>query len=691
MNAPVPTDLQTRRRGAVTFRSVLLGLAGVVIICGFTPYNDYALNNPPFVGFNLPVGLMTMSLLFVVLINGPLSRWWPWLAFSGGEMAVAFSMALVSCCLPSSGLMRFLPGALIGPYRQALSRSDLRPMLQALHMPGWIFPGFHGQTLEERMNDPVITSFFDRWPDPATWPPYLAWAVPALSWGLFLAALFGAMFCLMAIVRRQWFENERLSFPLAQIQMSLIAAPPRGRWLNDTLRQRSLWIALGLILALRLWNGAAEYWPKYVPTIPTGYNFKSMAGDAPMSFTDPNFQKAEIFFTAIGVTFFLPSHVSFSLWFFYLLDQVYRMVMGSTTGDIGKAGDWDEHLGAVLAFALAMLWTGRRHWRLIIAQGLRGSRAGEPQGTYLPYPAAFWGLIAGTVGMTVWLSLAGASVIGAIVLVIMLLTLFMVITRIIAETGLIYGQLIVPLYRPWQLLSIYGWPKPVSLETFYLSGMLQTTHYDFREPMPVFASHAMKLNDQLGMPANDDREQRRAGVRIFAAMALALLVGYPVAFGSTLWTEYRYAETRDQAPVAPLNDWGTGGAPNRYLASPTAEYQRGNVRASYSPLGHAGAGFAIVVFLQAMRLRFIWWPLHPIGFLMLPTTPIDALWFSILIGWALKSLLLRLGGARLYQNAAPAFVGLILGECLSAGAWLLINLGLSLAGLPYRAVNLLPT
>ncbi len=263
----------------------------------------------------------------------------------------------------------------------------------------------------------------------------LCGVTPALTWGLFLSALFGAMFCLMAIVRRQWFENERLSFPLAQIQLSLIAPPLPGRWLNDTLRRRSFWIALGLVLALRLWNGCGEYWPKYIPTLPTGFNFKSMAGDAPMSYTDPNFQKAAILFTAVGVTFFLPSHVSFSLWFFYLLDQVYRMVMGSATGDTGKAGDWDEHLGGVVAFALAFLWTGRRHWRLVVAQGLRGVRNGEAEGTYLSHRTAFWCLIACIATMTAWLTLAGASVLGAVVLVIMLLTLFMVITRVIAETG----------------------------------------------------------------------------------------------------------------------------------------------------------------------------------------------------------------------------------------------------------------
>src|SRR4051812_41373876 len=48
-------DSMTPQR-AITWRSVLIGLAGVVLICALTPYNDYALNNTFLVGNNLPVG-----------------------------------------------------------------------------------------------------------------------------------------------------------------------------------------------------------------------------------------------------------------------------------------------------------------------------------------------------------------------------------------------------------------------------------------------------------------------------------------------------------------------------------------------------------------------------------------------------------------------------------------------------------
>ncbi len=51
-------------------------------------------------------------------------------------------------------------------------------------------------------------------------------------------------------------------------------------------------------------------------------------------------------------------------------------------------------------------------------------------------------------------------------------------------------------------------------------------------------------------------------------------------------------------------------------------------------------------------------------------TPImQALWLSIAIGWAIKLMLLRTGGKGVYRRARPFFLGLILGETLSAAAW----------------------
>jgi hypothetical protein len=48
-------------------------------------------------------------------------------------------------------------------------------------------------------------------------------------------------------------------------------------------------------------------------------------------------------------------------------------------------------------------------------------------------------------------------------------------------------------------------------------------------------------------------------------------------------------------------------------------------------------------------------------------------WFSIFVGWLAKVLIVRLGGAGLFQRMRPLFIGIIFGEALAAAFWLMIN------------------
>ena len=239
---------------AITFRSVVLGLLGVVFICGLTPYNDYALNNTFLVGNNLPLGVIMLLFVFVLLVNAPLMRFVPRFAFSAGEITVAFSMTLVSCALPSSGLMRYFPPTLVGPFWVARSSQEYLKLLESLHLPAWLFPVFAGQSPGQWMNDPIVNQYFNRTPEGEP-IPYWAWVRPAWVWGIFFAALYGALVCLTAIVRRQWNENERLPFPLAQIYLPLIEPPAPGRWFNDLFHRRGFWLAFASVFCLHAWNG----------------------------------------------------------------------------------------------------------------------------------------------------------------------------------------------------------------------------------------------------------------------------------------------------------------------------------------------------------------------------------------------------------------------------------------------------
>jgi hypothetical protein len=77
-----PTPATLLPRNPINFRSVTLGLLGVILICGLTPYNDYVLNNTFLIGNNLPIGVVMLLFLFMLLVNGPLHRFKPHLALA---------------------------------------------------------------------------------------------------------------------------------------------------------------------------------------------------------------------------------------------------------------------------------------------------------------------------------------------------------------------------------------------------------------------------------------------------------------------------------------------------------------------------------------------------------------------------------------------------------------------------------
>ena len=44
-------------------------------------------------------------------------------------------------------------------------------------------------------------------------------------------------------------------------------------------------------------------------------------------------------------------------------------------------------------------------------------------------------------------------------------------------------------------------------------------------------------------------------------------------------------------------------------------------------------------------------------------------WFSIFVSWAIKFIVLRLGGLKLHRQSIPFFLGLVLGEFVVGSMW----------------------
>ena len=81
----------------------------------------------------------------------------------------------------------------------------------------------------------------------------------------------------------------------------------------------------------------------------------------------------------------------------------------------------------------------------------------------------------------------------------------------------------------------------------------------------------------------------------------------------------------------------------------------------------------LVALCAFMRLRFLWWPFHPLPLLFINTWAMSRLYYSIMLGWLIKVMILRVWGGKTFSRVKPFFVGVIAGQVATYAMWLVIN------------------
>ena len=673
-----PGACRSRSERAITPRSLLVGTLCVIAVCAGTPVNDLILSDTSLVAGFLPLAAVLLAFILVVAVNAPLHRFAPRHALRTGELAVVLLMTLVSCGIPNWGLMRFLAPTPVSPFHMGASDERFWDTFVAMGLPQWLFPV---DDLERGRTDPTVTWFFTRVPRGES-IPWGAWLVPMLAWGLFAAAMIATLVAVGRMIITQWMTNERLPLPLVQVQAALIESPAPGFAFNRLFRSPMLWIALGGVFAMLMLNGLSAY--ASVPVIPLKFDFTNLFSEEPFYYLRSSTKKAAVSFTGVGVTFFIRSRAALSLWATYLLVNLVDVQQGMRQGEI-PTGVWqDQHLGACIAFVLAIAWIGRHYWITVLrdAFGLQAGgkgRAADADARRV-HRWSFWVAVAGTVVMLGWLVAVGVKLWMAGLIVLFILVAHIIVSRVVAETGL-------PFYRsgiaPQQVytnmpIAMMGARDVYFANVFTVLGPLTT-----RDSVMTFAQHGVGVCQSSGVEPNRQRGLGRV-------MAWALIVGFLVAGPATLWCQYNYPTPVSQEARPARNYFGAEYVPQRDVRNPTNEFGRGKFAGKpYSPATQVATGFGITATLQWLSLRFAGWPLLPVGYLASHGAFMGNAWFSIFIGWLAQRVVVALGGAKLFERARPFFIGIIFGECLAAGAWLLINAILVVNGYESRPVTFL--
>jgi hypothetical protein len=661
-----------------SWRAVIIGTIFAVALAILVPINDLLLGNGFIVGSYLPVGVVLPLLLLAVGVNPLLLKFKPAWAFRQRELGTIFALTLLASAVMGQGLVRTLLPAMIGPPWLASQDQRFAETLHSVDVPPALFPA---PLRAGGPSQPLVDGFYGRVHSDDL-VPWRGWVLPLLWWTPFVGGSLLSLVALGLIMRRQWAEGERLPFPLAQVERSLVAEPAAGRYLNETLGSRAMWLTA---LAVAVAHGStlgAKYLPR-LPVIGLSADLAPYFRSTILEHLPAHVTSFTLMFSIVGLAFFVQARVTGSIVFFVLLTAAIECARG--VGGAAIHGDaWTfQGIGAGLAIMAFTLFMARGWLRrvFIAAFTLSGGVDGRNAELAIERRAA-WALLLGLLLMFGWLCFAGMQIGPALFVVASVLFIHYVSSRVVAETG-------VPFYRfqaeTTRLAELVPTSGATVTDAFLAGQATMVAGMSSRQSSMALAQHAAIVAELDGQ---SPPQRRRMFVGAMIALALAAVAGVAAA----LWVSYRFdgaiavnAPQGLEDPIA-MRDWPAGivmefASRVRLQQTP---YQ------PFDPAMHAAIGLGVTSMLFLFTARINWWPLAPIGYLLCHSWYIRTAWVSLMLGMLAKHLMLKFGGAKQLQAARPIFIGLVLGEALSLGFWLLLSLVLAAVGEPFYSVTLLP-
>ncbi len=655
----------------MTIRGIIIGLIMAVLMgAGGAFASKHVPGMWGLVRGNLPVSVFGALIVFVAVINPLLRRIHKSLRFSAGELALILSLTLIGCGIADAGLMRYFPKSLVQPMQLERSR------------PGWQQKDILGyapdSTLPNKgVGSPAIVDNYitamgtEGDPIGLGEVPWSAWKGPLKVWVSIIAFMFAGVICLAMIVHRQWAEKERIRYPLAEIATSLFERDDKGD--TKLFKNRMFWIGASIPFALMIINGLNAWFPGF-PSIPLTFNFSALASKFPelakitgaRAVTSPTIMPA-----ALGLSFLLASDIGFTLGIAPVISMFAVFIMMQIGVDIsggrmeGGFIQW-QSFGSFMAMAVMLLYVGRRYYWHTLSEAVTFQRR-EETSRYSVW--ACRGFIICVVGATGVLMAVGLDVVVALLAVLSTTLLYLVCARMNAEAGTFF---FVPNWTmPAVLVGIFGMTVLGPTAIIVLGLMMYLLMCDPFETMMPFISNGLKITSDTRLPVS----------KVGGLMIIALLLMLAVAVPLSIWADYNYAAPMrrgyDTEEVFSAADKTVDKLELSGQGEEVANYGALDRIANMLPdkqfLVATGIGFGLLMLFSFLRLKYTWWPLHPILFLVFASGPFFRFAPSFFLGWVLKSAVTKFGGAAQYLSIKPFVLGVIIGDLTGGFFWLVVG------------------
>jgi hypothetical protein len=628
----------------------MAGLCLVPVTCFVVSWAEIKLATLQIGYLQMPPAVI--GLLLVLLLVNVLSRIVARKAiFTRQDLLISYVMMVIAAMISSRGLMQKLLPLLVTANYFADDGNEWHD----LFFPHLKQPLMAFSTSGPAKQD-VAVKYFEglRGGDHIPWN---LWIAPVALWSVLVLLVFGAFLFMASLLRRQWEDNEKLSFPLVQLPLEMAGfgdSREVSLWRNTL-----MWIGFAFPFAIFSLKGLSVWYPA-IPDIPLETDLAQYLTTPPWNgiyYTPLKFS-----FALVGFMFLLPSDLVFSLWFFFVLSRIQDIVMKAANIDMPSMPMYPcplyrgyQAMGAYLVLTVYLFRIAAPHLRMVWRSVIGEEKADDGRELF-SYRTAFTGFWLCALGAGIFLVWMGMS---PLLAAMQLLGLFLVTGFIMARSTAEAGMLMTEAsFRPVDLLRLF-----VPLHTL---GPANLTALALTDSLLMRDQRSLLLGGFLdGLRISDGARISRkqfagaAVVAIFLAMICAAVIQiampYQLHGGLNLY-DYVYQSN---------NKWGF------------EDYHQ-YMRPGALPVGWQGTTFllvgtAVTAFLVWGRATLSVFPFHPLGYALCSSWTMIVFWFSAFLAWGVKSLILRYGGMKLYRQARPLFLGFILGEFASALLWTLAN------------------
>ncbi len=628
-------------------RALLVGLLLAAFLGVATPYSDMFLQDSRLGYSALPLGPLALLFLMLTCWNLLARRLSPALAWRRTELLLIYCMSLATIGLVASGVGDWLLQVTAAPFYYATTGNKWQQLF-IKYIPPWLHPPNQGY---------VITGLFEGL-SRGRQMPWRAWLVPLSAWALFTFFFFGAHACWGLILRRRWIESERLTFPLTQVPLSLVGAErlPPGK--STILRNRLFWLGFLIPAAFHTFSSLGVYFQGLPQLKVTALNVGAGLVNRPWNSLKD--LRIDIIFSLIGISYLLTSEISLSMWLFYWFHETQMLIL--TALGFGEVETWwtsakierNQEEGAFFVLVLFLLWTARKEliatWKAALKRGWwRRADQGEP----VPFVIAVAGFLACFLGMIAWLTLAGGRPHIVALFLITQLVAATTLARLVNAGGAIFVECSFP---PQDVTHNFLGTKAIGASTFSAWAPVSRVYTFDAETLVVPA-----VMDSLKIA----HSSRINGAHLLVGVLGALFVTLVCAH----YTMLRLAYGRGGLSLLE----GAFSDDSHWAYRRLVDHINNPSRPKWPDVFFTSVGAAFMWLLIFVQTRFLWWPVHPLGFVMGSTGTARILWFSFFLGWLIRRLVQRYGGYAPYRRLVPMAIGVVVGEYITAGAFTLLD------------------